>query len=116
MSQLDALTGHDHSVSGVPMRQKKRAPEPTAADLVGLLANQLAATLAQSQRELTQELANALTSRPAVERRLVSNVAFRLTKNVAGQIDGGTVSNGEATWRVAIDRTGGGLSVAFTRI
>jgi hypothetical protein len=110
--QLDELTGHSHSVSlsGVPMRPKKVRTIEDAVD-------RLAVVLAESQGQLTQQLANALTYRPAAEpvkaaRRPVSVVCHR---NAAGAITGGRVSNGESEWDMkVIHRLGGHTSLDFT--
>lgn len=121
MSQLDGLdplTGHSHSLSGFPMRPKKPKAEPSAAELVAIVTEQLANKLAESQGQLTKAVANALTSRPAVEPARVAptHVSMRFTKNAAGLIDTGTVTNGDSTWGLVFNRSNDGVTVEMTPI
>jgi hypothetical protein len=110
--QLDTLTGHSHSLSGVPMRPKK---QPTVDDAIA----KMAAALAESQASLTQQLANALTSRPGVESPAPKGeprrVRIACERNATGAITGGTVTNGETTWDMTVSPgLGGRIALDFT--
>ena len=111
---VDPLTGYSHSVSlsGVPMRPKKK---PTTEDAIAALGK----VLAESQDRLTQMLANAITSRPGVEpvksARTPRQVSVTCDRNASGSITGGTASNGETTWDMKVLRSlGGHVQLDFT--
>jgi hypothetical protein len=116
MSELDGLDPFSSlSESGVVMRPKK--PKPVVSsddDLVARVTKRVVDTLARP-RQHVHTSPNVLTSTPAPVKS-ASKVDFNLTRNAEGQIDGGTASNGDATWRLSINRLGGGVSVAVTRI
>jgi len=111
MSELDRLTGHSHSLSGVPMRPKKpvAAPDPTA--LVSAALVELANVLAARDEKLASTLTNVLTSRPTAETLRPRSLSMNFTKNAAGLLEHGTVSNGQRTWALSINRAGGDLSI-----
>lgn len=116
MSELDRLTST--SVSGVPMRPKKRAPAPAPAPAprndssVTAAIAALANVLGHRDNQIAEQLANVLTSRgpgAGPERpHEASEVAFNFIRNHEGRISAGTATCGESKWglKVTYDSSG----------
>lgn len=100
MSQLDSL--NYTSISGVPMRPKVKAPEPSTGDIAKMLAKTDARIEA-----LCCTLTDQATAR---------SMKFDFKRDAAGNIVQGSASNGEQSWGLSISRAGGALSVEVSPI